>query len=483
MKELIYYIQIIISVLLSLSIYYKFENILLVMINIDSIHNLFVYILKNIYIYGRQCPKFIFKLGDNIKTFNQNIHLYEYNKDSHIRYTYYVLLYVTNININYLLYFKYEEFVNIITICMTIPYISTNYVYPYSYDIYKKIDGICYDAICKIISTLLNFIAKSLFKMEPKIDYEEIKPYLKTSKKIGYIKKFIGSFLFSLILIYVEKLGYVYSTKLIKNTYQKQMIRKNKQKNIEQIFILRQWDQLTNPIILNDFYYVYNKLNDVDYPIEIQVHEVITFIIKKILELYYLIYLSEFINLPISMPFILFLFYKFNPYVFGVTTLISIYSNTYGLFVFEIIYYINDTTIYSIKNNILNYIEKKGFLYIDFSVMYIFISIFGSYIISYDISKLDSSKLSLIIIFIITNCFYEMIHKTLYSKCFPCSNISYIKHKIICISILLFGYISNYNIFHIIFIPFILNIYFYFLWENARYEKPKEIINYVNQYF
>lgn len=475
MKEIVYYTQLLLSFLLSFYLFNHYTNVMVIMINIDSIHNLFVYILKNIYIYGRSCPKFLFEIGDRIKSFNQNIHLYEYNKDIYVRYIYYLLLYITNINVNYIFYGYGKYWIDLVTISLTVPYVSKNLVYPNTYEIYKNIDDICYIMICKIIAAFLNFVASSLFKIEPKIDYDEIKPYIKSSQKYFYMKKFIGSLLFSLILIYIEKIGFIYSTKFIKNIYQQEIVRKNKQESIENIFVHRQWDKLINPIVLNDFYFVYNRLNDIEYPIEIQIQEAISFIIRKFLEIYYLKQLSMFINIRMCMPFILFMFYKFRPYVFFITSLISLYNNFYGLIVFELIYYIKPNTIITMKDDIIKYIHKKEFLYIDYSIYYILIVTLFIYPFS--------DTVSFVILFVLCNTFYELVHKNFYDKILPSDSISYHKHKILSFIIITFGYLSNYNLIHLLLMPIIMNIYCYFIWKNARYKQEKDIIHYRQDYF
>lgn len=476
MKKLIYVSQLSVSILLSLIVHYRFENVLLTLFNIDSTHSLFVYVFKNVKIYGRQCPKFLFEIGDKIKTFNQNINIYEYKTVLYTRYIYYVLMYIININTNYLLYGYGKRYIDTFTILLATPYLSKTILYPYTYQVYKTIDKIVCIMICKVIASLLNMFAKNFFKLEPKIDYKEMEPYVLSTKKFLYIQKFLGSLICSVILICLEKYGFIYSTKFIKNVYSLKIVRKNKQKSIENIFITRRWDKLIDPIVLNDFYYVYNKLNDVDYPIEKQIRDVIGFILHKCMEVYYLHYMCQFINMPCTMPILLFLFYKFNPYVFSIVTIISYYHNTVSLLVFECIYYVNNKTIYAIIDDSWDFLIKRDLLNIDLSVIYIIICSLCSYVISYNTSIF-------LTMFIILNGFYEYIHSAIYSKLIPCSNISYDKHKILTGLVILLGYLSEYWIMHVVSIPIILNCYSYFIWQNARYKKKEEDIKYVEIYF
>ena len=184
-------------------------------------------------------------------------------------YLYFLALYST---IDVIFWYKIHKLF-IITLpfimCPSIIYKVTNiYLFRVCHKyVYEVIESIFYELLCKQMAKLINMISEHSLNYNPKIHYSELELLIKTRPYYIYIN-FVSGFVFASILQYFENNGTTIYTMVFRQLYFKQYFKEDivYEDYIASVLRQRKWELLTDPYTLNIIIQIFlnnNKKNSV----------------------------------------------------------------------------------------------------------------------------------------------------------------------------------------------------------------------------
>lgn len=386
-----------------------------------------------------------------------------YKYPSYIRYIYYMNLAINYHVVDFVTYYNISYILKSFSIFLSIPIIN-NYIITRTPSFYNKIIETIDISITKMCSYILNQISINLFKIDPKINYIELMPYIKKNNTKLLIQ-FLYTFITCCVFIILESYQYVYISKILKTYYNVQP-----SNNIETIFLNRDWDKFNDPQIISELYYIYVKNNDNDIPIKEQVYNVFQTLNESFIRMYYIYYIYKLTQQFFFIPILFILFLDYKPIQMGYISILSYVTPKYSIYIGELLYHI---PLFKISNFVWhetkNHVVQKQWHIIDPYVYYISCVICMSCLINSWI------------MFMFVNSIYVPLYNTIYNKLFN-SKVNREKHLLIWVGVIIFGLCSNYSFQHIVFLPWIFNVYSYFLWIGGQYLENKRIIR-IQNYF
>ena len=210
---------------------------------------------------------FIFRY---FQIFNKN----PFYKESIVyRYVYYfVVIFLIGI-LNIFTFFSYLLVTNVLFIFLIFPEVSRKIMNMYYFKrikflIQSSTNDMIVNTLAKYVSDIINIIAKNVLKINPKVHYLEIRPYIQdetTYQKKQLFFKFANSFLLVTYLNYLEYSGYIISTKLLRryfgvtNEIQSVNSENNKIDYLTNLLNERRWNDLLKPYALYSFIKVYTE--------------------------------------------------------------------------------------------------------------------------------------------------------------------------------------------------------------------------------
>ena len=397
-------------------------------------------------------------------------------KDAFIyRYIYYFIVICLTYTINIITWFSYPIICNLFFIILIFPEVLNNLIQRNEFKIIKNswnlnINNLFTNIVCKYIADIINLISINALNINPKINYLEIKPYFQTEQlkqDNKFFLNFINSFLLVSYLNFLEKNGYLVSTKLLKRYFgicsdvsTRRGPRSNHSKRTYLIRLLqgRQWENLFKPYSLYSFIKIY-----ADNPKKSFFTKFYKIIVSKVRNAFRrilclcsfgMIYHYGFLSSILSMIFIR----KFDTYghyyycFFIGTSTIFIYvydiNYTYASIISELIPLL---LFNSIGKNLIKNLNKKLIFYVKkyiivglYQLDVIFLLCF-SIIISYDVTI--NIYVIILILFLIT--VIQIFRK-----------LDLFIISITLSVVLIFGRISSYSIFHCIILPVIVSFYY-----------------------
>ena len=189
------------------------------------------------------------------------------------RYIYYLLVLILIGLLNIITCFSYLLVTNSLFIFLIFPEVSRKMMnlslfQRIKFLIQNSIDTLLINTLSKYVSDIINIIAKNVLKINPKVHYLEIRPYIEnetTYHKKKLFFKFANSFLLVTYLNYLEYSGYIISTKLLRryfgvtNEMQSINSENNKVDYLTSLLNERRWNDLLKPYALYSLIKVYTE--------------------------------------------------------------------------------------------------------------------------------------------------------------------------------------------------------------------------------
>jgi len=413
------------------------------------------------------------------------------------RMVYYIILISFCYTINIILWFSCPIIINIIYLILIFPEMVNYLMKTKEFEIIKEFLNLHFEIlfqnlICKYIAKIINIISITNLNINPKINYLEIRPYLlnKSLQNKKFFFNFINSFLLVTYLNYLENCGYFISTKLLKqyfgiksktNDIKETLSKLNKRKQyVIRLLNNRHWEDLLKPYSLYSFIKIYAQNTE-----------------QSLFSKYLKIIISKIYNaFRRSLCICSFgIIYKFG----FISPLIS------GIFIRKYSSYGNQYIIFLILSPIIIYITDFGYVFSSFFSEFVPLLLFNKF--GKDVIK-DIFKFSVKIIQIyVIDCIIEWDVLIISSVFAIISSIFANEYGIIFIlllttilhllikinlsriiititSIICFGYLSSYNIYHCLSFPIIITIYYnIFKIKGKKFEREDLSKSFIATYY
>lgn len=377
------------------------------------------------------------------------------------RYIYYIILAISFYIIEILIWFKYDLIY--LKILSSSPYLINFVILKLRFNrleniIVNKYKDSIINLLSKALSKTINFISKNSLNIDPKIKYFEIKPFVSRANYLAMFFNFLNTFLLVSYLYYLKKIGYIYSSRLIKKyLFKFKKFTPNnihiKKIYISKILTSRQWEYLLKPQTLDIILKIYmNGKDDNKQILKFFIKHINLFKIKlknclyswTIASFLKISYLTNFISILLIKTkydfkdiiclicsYIFFFFIKFNNFLLS-----SIISEFLPIILFS-----------NITKEIYKEIYKKIY-----ELLVNIYNIYNFHILS--ILLTISTSFIFFKFFIMSIIFFSLFLLFLFkTKYF----LSFQSLFIIALSNIFFSYFSS-NIYHIIIIPIIIDI-------------------------
>lgn len=432
-----------------------------IFITSDSIFSA-VYFMKNFLLNNYITKKDLVISNDNL-----------YNINIFNRYIFYFLIELFYFIICYLfwidsLFFLYFPLLFIISPYF-FNYLHSNYLYYFFILIDDEKNKFFKIILCKNLSVTVNTLSKICINIEPKIKYAELLFLFDDyNKTVDNILNFFKNFLLLSLLHYARKNSNILYSNIIKYVYNyktgellESIDLKTAKNNFKNVIIKREWNKLLTSELLQSIIYIYSlQNNDLD-NFDIYVTK-FNFLLLKMFSLWTLSSLFDFIYLIPIISFFLHLFDK-KFYYFLDKDLIPKYlipKYFFKFFAFFLCFFINNYFIISLLSEFgyllfFNEIIKSIYYYI-YDKIYKIIKKYSNnnYYNILLISIFFYIELIKFIIFnfnfIILN--YSFIYLIIINYLFFIINIHDLYKILIVSKVIIFGFLSYFCTFHIIFL-------------------------------
>lgn len=392
-----------------------------------------------------------------------------YQPSYFIRYIYYFILLSIYYIVDFITWGYLSILLNLILPFFILPVVIENIVYNYNF---KKItnavindcENFIYFIISKHMSKILSIISNNCLDYNPTFKEDEFKPFIK-KVSVDIFINFICSFLFASILHYFEKNGTTVFTAIFRQFYfrqyyfKKENIDKNNKNYLINIMKTKNWIKLLDPYTLNRILKMYllinnNKENSIIKHIKNIINQfntsfskiMICWTISSLCNIKYISILSYLLFIKSK--------HKINIYlkiiVIFLFTIISFFSNEVLLLIIMCEFFtrllVNKITrdiFYDIYKHLKHIILQNTTFYIQNNTI-----LLSCYLALSTMSYNSHNVMTILFIIIIP----IGIIKIFWSS--PNLNQTYIG----LIGTLLFGYLSNYNIYHCLVLPYIFQI-------------------------
>ena len=222
----------------------------------DSILSGIIFVLK---FYSRDKNKYILK--DCI-----------YQAPYTIRLIYYVLLLSLYYVINFVTWYIFSSVLQFVLLIFILPFVIENIIYSYKFKkitkmIYEDVDDFSHFVISKQMTKVITLISQNCLKFDPQFGNDEFKPFVKNISAKMFIN-FICSFLFASLLHYLEQNGTTVYTAMFRQYYFRQYYFKKEEIKLDNkdylidIMKKRDWLKLLDPYTLNRVLQIYLELEN-----------------------------------------------------------------------------------------------------------------------------------------------------------------------------------------------------------------------------